>query len=105
MQEAVRLSSNASVYLAGLARLYARSGDAAQARALLARAQAADPSVLALVHVALGESDRAFDLLNQSVRARSPNVLWARVDPRLDPVRQDRRFVQLFQQLGAAVNR
>ena len=101
MQTAARLSDSAPVYVAGLARVYAAAGDAAQARATLTRAQAADPSVLASVYAALGDRDRAFDFLNRAVAARSPNVLWTRVDPRLDAIRQDARFAPLVGRLGA----
>jgi len=101
MQTAVRLSDNAPIYLAGLARIYAVSGDAAQARSTLTRAQAADPSVLAAAYAALGDRDRAFDFLNRAVAARSPNMLWARVDQRLDPIRQDARFAPFVARLGA----
>ena len=100
MQTAARLSDNAPIYVAGLARTYAAAGDAAQARTTLARAQAADPSMLGSVYAALGDRDRAFDFLNRAVAARSPNVLWARVDQRLDPIRQDARFAPLVGRLG-----
>jgi len=103
MQEAVRLSGNAPIYLAGLARVYAAAGNAVQARAFLGRAQMADPAVLALVYAALGDRDRAFDLLDRSVRARSSGVLWARVDPRLDSIRADVRFAPFVARLGGGV--
>jgi len=105
MQEAVRLSGNAPVFVAGLAWVYAEAGNTAQARSVLGRAQTADPSVLALVYAALGDRARAFDLLDRSVGARSPGVLWARVDPRLDSIRADPRFAPLVAGLGAVAAR
>jgi TolB-like protein/Tfp pilus assembly protein PilF len=102
MQEAVRLSGDAPVFVAGLARVYAAAGNAAQARAQLAGAQAADGSALAGVYAALGDRDRAFDALNRGLASRSPGMLWARVDPLLDPIRQDARFTTLFGRVGGA---
>jgi Flp pilus assembly protein TadD len=102
IQEAVRLSGGAPVFVAGLAHVYALAGNAVQARAQLARAQAADGSALAGVYVALGDRDRAFDALNRGLASRSPGMLWARVDPLLDPIRQDARFTTLFGRVGGA---
>lgn len=103
MEEAVRLSGNAPLYVAGLARVHAASGHATQARALLAGAGSVDPSVLAFVYAALGDRERAFSLLDRSLQSHASGVLWARVDPRLDPIRQDPRFTRFVSRLGGAV--
>jgi serine/threonine-protein kinase len=54
----------------------------------------------AYVWLALGERDKALDLLSEAVSARDPAVLWIAVDPRLDPVRDDARFRALTSRLG-----
>jgi hypothetical protein len=50
--------------------------------------------------VALGDADRAFSLLQRACDEREPALLWAQVDPRLDPVRTDPRFQQLVARIG-----
>jgi len=49
---------------------------------------------------ALGERDNAFRYLNRAVQERSPNLLWASVDPRLTPLRGDPRFPEILRALG-----
>ena len=77
-------------WLAELARIRAYEGNAADARRIL-RDLSANPAVppanLAFVYVALGDIDRAFEELNRAADQRSPVLLWANVDPRLDEVR------------------
>jgi serine/threonine-protein kinase len=54
----------------------------------------------AYVRLALGERDAALELLSQAVAARNHDVMWIRVDPRLDPLRADPRFQMLVSALG-----
>ena len=59
-----------------------------------------DPEHEAYLELALGNRDAALDLLEQAVSKRDPGVLWMKVDPRLDPIRNDPRFVALLARLG-----
>ena len=54
----------------------------------------------AYVRLSLGERDAALDLLSQAVAARNHDVMWIRVDPRVDPLRADPRFQALLSALG-----
>jgi tetratricopeptide (TPR) repeat protein len=58
------------------------------------------PVGLAAIHARLGNHDRAFALLEQVVRQRSPFALFLKVHPRLDPLRSDPRFPQLLREVG-----
>jgi TolB-like protein len=58
------------------------------------------PEHEAYLQLALGDRDAAVDLLEQAVSERDPGVLWMKVDPRLDPIRNDPRFVALLARLG-----
>lgn len=59
--------------------------------------QSEDP---AFILIALGRRDEALTLLQEAVAQRSSRVLWLRVDPRVDPVREDPRFKALLAQIG-----
>jgi len=54
---------------------------------------------LAYIYASLGERDRAFELLGKAEEAREPPMLWIRVDPMLDALRDDERFTALVQKL------
>ncbi len=50
---------------------------------------------------ALGEKDKAFETLNRSVEAgEKPYLVFLKVDPRLDPLRDDTRFAELLKKVG-----
>jgi tetratricopeptide (TPR) repeat protein len=90
-------------WLAELARVRVYEGNAADARRIL-RELSANPAVspanLAFVYVALGDIDQAFEELNRAADQRSPVLLWANVDPRLDEVRPDPRYRELTARIG-----
>jgi tetratricopeptide (TPR) repeat protein len=58
------------------------------------------PQYFAYLYLALGERDKALDLLTEAVDQREPAVLWLAVDPRVDPLRREPRFTALVQRLG-----
>lgn len=55
---------------------------------------------LALAHLGLGDTAKAFELLNRAVQERSPRIAFLAVDPRLDGLRGDPRFSELLQLVG-----
>jgi serine/threonine-protein kinase len=58
------------------------------------------PFHLALIHVGLGEKDRAIELLNKACDERAERLVRLRVDPRFDPLRQDPRFYEIMIRMG-----
>jgi serine/threonine protein kinase/tetratricopeptide (TPR) repeat protein len=52
------------------------------------------------VYAALGELDRAFEWLNRSLDHYYARLLFVKVDPRADPLRNDPRFAALVRRLG-----
>jgi tetratricopeptide (TPR) repeat protein len=65
-----------------------------------------DPYHLAVVRVGLGEPDLAFECLEQAYTDRSLYLtIWAKGDPRLDPLRADPRFDDLLRRLGLGPRR
>ena len=106
-QEARQLSAPDISYLDGLEGYAdALSGDKAGARRLLAQliershTEPVPAYSMALIHIGLGERDSALAWLERSYEERSTYMIYAKVDPLLDPVRSDPRFARLLQKMG-----
>ncbi|MBV8762949.1 MAG: winged helix-turn-helix domain-containing protein [Deltaproteobacteria bacterium] len=97
MREAVRCSHDDRVMRAGLARAYALAGERAAAHAIVAELAPAGlfDYEVALVHLALGDTQAALAALAQARDARSGWFAYARVDPRLATIREHPRFPAL----------
>ncbi len=54
----------------------------------------------AAFHTALGERDQAFAELNKAYENRERLMAFLKVDPRLDPLRDDPRFQELLRRVG-----
>jgi TolB-like protein/class 3 adenylate cyclase/Tfp pilus assembly protein PilF len=54
---------------------------------------------IALIHAGLGDRDRALGWLERGYEAHSPGMIYLRVDPRLDDLRSDPRFVSLMERM------
>ncbi len=54
----------------------------------------------ATFHAALGEKDKAFAELNKAYENREFFMILLKVDPRLDPLRDDPRFQELLRKVG-----
>jgi TolB-like protein/DNA-binding winged helix-turn-helix (wHTH) protein/Tfp pilus assembly protein PilF len=85
---------------------YARCGRADEARLLLSQALEAkgpgylEPNAVAYVFVALGDHEHALTWLERAVKERAPYVAEMAVEPALDPLRSDPRFVRLLKKVG-----
>jgi hypothetical protein len=55
---------------------------------------------LAYTNARLGEREEALGFLERSCERRDVGMLQARVDPDLDPLRDDPRFVDLLRRVG-----
>jgi DNA-binding winged helix-turn-helix (wHTH) protein/Tfp pilus assembly protein PilF len=101
MSEAVRTSGDEPVMRAGLGRALAVDGEARAARAIARELErpAGEPQLfayeLALIELALGESESSWRWLARAVAERSSWLAYLDVDPRLDPLRADARFARL----------
>jgi tetratricopeptide (TPR) repeat protein len=101
-----RQIDDAPLLRAAVAHLFATDGGTTQARALfaemldLAQTRHVSPYHFAIVHTALGETDEAFARLEEAYSMRSEALVWLKVDPRLDPLRRDPRFIGLLQRVG-----
>ncbi len=89
-----------------LARAYADAGDVTNARRVFAemRERMQDrflsDAYVATIHIGLGETDEAIAALTRAEEQKSYwSNLW-KVDPELDPVRADPRFIALMKKVG-----
>jgi tetratricopeptide (TPR) repeat protein len=93
---------------ADLAHIYAMAGKKKEALQLLAKLTAMSkqrfvPSwAFAIVYVGLGDRDRAFEYLNKGydVNERPSSVAGIKVDPRMNPLRNDPRYHELLRRMG-----
>ena len=80
----------------------------AEARALLQKLQAiaaktyVSPTCFAWIHVGLGEFDKAFIWLEQSIDDRDSFIIPIKTYPFLDPLRSDPHFTTLLGKMNLA---
>jgi TolB-like protein/DNA-binding winged helix-turn-helix (wHTH) protein/tetratricopeptide (TPR) repeat protein len=105
LEKAVELSPTAPTFVATLGHVRGLAGDrvaALQALATLetlAKSNYVSPYALAVLHVGLGENQKALDLLDEAYRERDPWISMLRVQPRLVKLHSEPRFVALLQKL------
>jgi Flp pilus assembly protein TadD len=86
---------------------YALAGRSADARGEIAwlqslrRGRYVPVEYAAMIHIALGEHDRALAMLEQVLEQRSSSMIYLRQEPMVDPLRADPRFERIL----AAVER
>ncbi|HEX9422262.1 MAG TPA: protein kinase [Pyrinomonadaceae bacterium] len=105
-QAAVIQSNRVQLSLTSLAHAYALSGNKVEARKILAeleersKQQFVSSYLLATVHVALGEKRLALELLEHAYKQNSIDMVQAKTDPKLDPLRDEPRFQELLKKIG-----
>jgi TolB-like protein/class 3 adenylate cyclase len=86
-----------------LAFAYATAGNRAEAERIVRETMASrdpfSPYDMATIYAAWHETDNALQWLKQAVEQRSVDVVWIRVDPRLDNVRSDPRFQEIVKSM------
>ena len=92
--------------LASLAHAHATFGDRAEAIRLLKKLIALEkrdyvsPYDIAVIHVGLGDRDRAFEWLEKAYDERAGWMIYLTVDPQLDALRSDDRYKTLVGRVG-----
>ena len=104
-QKAAQLDDSPLI-MAALGHTYVMAGQRDEALGVLEEMKqlAADRHVssyhFAIIQAALGEKDEAFQWLEKSYGAREEALVWLKVDPRLDTIRTDPRFIDLQRRVG-----
>lgn len=105
-QKALQLSGRSPRFIEELAYAHGVAGNRQKASELLNELNAlserryVSPYYLSLVHLGMGDTGKAFDYLGQAIKGRSAELVWMKVDPRLDPLRKDARFTEMLHQIG-----
>lgn len=105
LRTAVELSHATPLTVSALANVYARSGNYAEAEKLLgnlnaeAKREYVSPYYFALVYVGLRKPKEAIDWLERAFADRSNGLVFLNVEPGLDELRSNPRFVALQQRL------
>jgi len=106
LSTSLELSGQSTVMLAALGHAYGTAHQPDAARKVLrqlgelSQTRYISSYEIALIHIALGEHDRALDLLDVAVEERSGWLPYLLNDVRLDPVRSTARFASLTARVG-----
>lgn len=104
-QKAIKLgdtSPDTQIYLGAA---YANGGQREKALAIVKRLEGSRGYVsgaLADLYATLGENEKAFAVLERAYAEHDNQLQFLRVNPNLDPLRSDQRFVDLVQRVGLA---
>jgi TolB-like protein/DNA-binding winged helix-turn-helix (wHTH) protein/Tfp pilus assembly protein PilF len=105
LRRAADISQSSPPAIAALARTYAVSGRTAEARNLLdqlmeqSKKRYVSPFYMAIVYAGLGENDKAMSWLEKAYGDRSNAIIFLKVDPQLDTLRDSPRFHELQRKL------
>jgi hypothetical protein len=87
-----------------LAYAYAATGNKAESDRIVnevtSQSGPFSPYDMATICAALRDSNGAMTWLEKAIERRSVDVIWIRVDPRLDPARSDPRFTDVLTHLA-----
>jgi DNA-binding winged helix-turn-helix (wHTH) protein/TolB-like protein/Flp pilus assembly protein TadD len=106
LQKALALSGGSPLMKGTLGVGYALAGDRAAAERTVVELEKlradgyASALDLADIHAALGDRERAFRWLDQAAAERAFHLIYLKVWPELDPLREDRRFDALVRRIG-----
>jgi TolB-like protein/Flp pilus assembly protein TadD len=105
-KKAVELSPGATLFLGGLAEIFAAAGYREEAEDTLGQLKTlstqryVSPYDVARIHAALGNKDEALRCLESGYRERSAFMIWLKTDPRFDDLRSDPRLGDLLRRMN-----
>ena len=109
LQQAVASSRGSILVKAELAHALARAGKRDEAKAILqeleqlARQRSITAYYFALIHLGLNDKERALQALDKAFDEKSERLVWLKVDPRFDGLRNEVRFRDLLERIGLAL--
>ncbi|MCI0621569.1 MAG: winged helix-turn-helix domain-containing protein [Acidobacteria bacterium] len=105
-RKSMSLSEGNSRMLAEIGYALARSGKRSEAQRVLeelkelSKRRYVVPYEIAIIYIGLGEKDQAFQWLDKTCEDRNCDLIFLRVEPKLDSLRSDARFADLIGRLG-----
>ena len=106
MQQAQISAGDSTEAAAHLAHTYALAGKTEEAKQILnnlialSEREYVSAHDIADIYVALGDTDVAFKWLEQAHEEHSYRLAWSKVDPKLDRLREDSRFIDLLRRIN-----
>ncbi|TMI62787.1 MAG: tetratricopeptide repeat protein [Bacteroidetes bacterium] len=105
-QSALELSHNNPNFLAALGHVYASSGNIAGAHKVLdtlfvvSKQEPVSPFFFALVYAGLNDKEKALEWLQKAYEEKSGSVRYLKMEPRLQNLRNDPRYIELMKKIG-----
>jgi serine/threonine protein kinase/Tfp pilus assembly protein PilF len=105
-EKAVKLSGGSPLMRAALAHTFGTAGRTEEAFQILddltklAKKKYVAPYFFAGIHIGLGENDRAIEYLEKSYEEHSHWLIYLRIDPSMDGLRDNPRFQDLLRRVG-----
>jgi adenylate cyclase len=105
LQRAVALSGNNTEFLCYLAYAYVISGNLEKAQEMLGELDELSKHVyvskyyLASIQAAMGDKDKAFELLESAYQERDSDLAWLKLDPKLAILRSDPRYELMLRKI------
>jgi serine/threonine-protein kinase len=110
LQKEASIPSSRTVFQFVLAYIYAQAGNSAEAQRILQELQTVKSPAqfvpafgIALIYVGLGEKEQAIEWLEKAVAEREPFLIYLKVDPNFDSLRDHPRFASLLRRIGFTV--
>jgi tetratricopeptide (TPR) repeat protein len=106
LQRAVELSHNSPLMISAMAHADALSGNQEEALRLLqqlmaqSKKQYVSPFYVAIVYIGLGKTETAMDWMERAFADRSNGLVFLKVEPEVDPLRSNPRFIALQKRLN-----
>ena len=105
-QKALAFSPDNPSILSVLGYAYARAGRRDEAQAILSKFQETrkqryvSPFMIALLCAGLDKKDEAIEWLNKAFDEHDPQLIWVDLDPELEVLHADQRYIDLMQRMG-----
>jgi tetratricopeptide (TPR) repeat protein len=105
-QHALELAPGDANYLAALGHVYASSGNIATAHKILDtlfienKTVPVSPFFFALVYAGLNDKEKALEWLQKAYEEKSGSVRYLKMEPRLQNLRNDPRYIELMKKIG-----
>jgi len=106
LKHAIELAPESTLYLAQLGRAYTLDGQSGEAKQVigqldvLSKGKWVGGSAQAIIYAARDDRDEAIRWLNVAAKQEDGYLLWLKVSPEFDPLRDDPRFQQIVAQIG-----